>query len=200
MQQYRRGVTLFELIIAIVLLGLMVVGLGSIELFSHFQTIDADRRATLQNDVSYILEFIAKDIVRAVGNLAGDSPIERYTSNGERIKICMDTNINGQKDTNDFWSAYWFFDDTYNPATDRYQLRYCSQCKNEPCNQCDFDWDVLSTRISNFSFQYSSDNNWVEIELTGCWDPDGAPNACGTPMNPEVTMTTRASMPSVSAR
>lgn len=183
----------------------MVLGFANFELFTRFQTTDADRRATLQNDLSFILEFMARDIVRAIGDV-NTPPVVRTYDNGWRIEICLDTNPNGQQDNNDRWVAYWFRDGTANPASDRYQMWYCGEClsRPNPCDltRCNNPWrdSILSRRISNFNPNYPVGFNWVEVNLTACWDPDGQPRACGTPMNAEVTMTTRANMLSASAQ
>lgn len=41
-------------------------------------------------------------------------------------------------------------------------------------------------------------NNYLDVQITGCWDPDGSPDACGTSNNPSVVMHAYISMPSVS--
>ena len=63
------GLTLLELMIAIVLMGMLVLGFYSIDLFSRYHVISSDKRAKLQNEISYALEHMSKYVQQANGNL-----------------------------------------------------------------------------------------------------------------------------------
>lgn len=187
------AVTLMELLIAIALLSVIVIGFASIDLFSRFQMVSTERRAKLQNEVTYTLEHLTKAMGKAVGNrqAAGQDPI-RITPN-TAIRINIDTDGNSQADT---WIAYRFFRDT-NPQD--YQICYCSPCPDSNCDTCPAGWEVIAQRISEFiPTDDSPPGNYVNVRLTACWDPDGSPEACGTTGNPNVTMNTRIKAPSVS--
>jgi len=60
--------TLIELLISIVLLSLIVLGFASINVFSRYHVITSDRRAKLQNEVSYCMEHMTRNISMAFGN------------------------------------------------------------------------------------------------------------------------------------
>ncbi|MCM8789684.1 MAG: hypothetical protein NC916_01495, partial [Candidatus Omnitrophica bacterium] len=62
------AVTLLELIISILLLALIVFGFANIDFFSRAQIELSSRRAKLQNEVSFALAHMAKNIGRAIGN------------------------------------------------------------------------------------------------------------------------------------
>lgn len=64
----KKAVTLLELIIAITLLVIVVMGFSSIDLFSRNQVITSDKRAQVQNEVAYVLEHMTKQINKAIGN------------------------------------------------------------------------------------------------------------------------------------
>jgi len=58
----RRGITLIELIIAIVILGIVSIGFASIELFARYQTISSDRRSQILNEAAIAVESIAQKV------------------------------------------------------------------------------------------------------------------------------------------
>ncbi len=64
---FRRSITLVELLVAVVLVGLLVLGISSLDVFSRFHLLTADRRVQLQNEASLCIERIAKDVERGIG-------------------------------------------------------------------------------------------------------------------------------------
>ena len=181
----QRSLTLFELLIAIALLSLMVLGFASIDLFSRHQVLTADRRAQVQNEVSFVLEHMSKQISMAIGD-ANQIPVNIDTPGGSnppwrRIRVWIDSNPDGIRDTDDVEIAY-----EWNRNNNR--VRYWPDFTGPN--------EEISNRVTNFDV--SQTDNYVSVELTSCWDPDGTPFACGTSDNPTVTMRTRIRMPSVS--
>jgi hypothetical protein len=61
--------TLLELIIAMVLLVIIMLGFVSIDLFSRHHLFTADKRTKLQNELSLIAEHISKDVMRSTGDI-----------------------------------------------------------------------------------------------------------------------------------
>lgn len=188
------AVTLLELLIAIILLGLVAIGIFSFDLFGGFHVTTTDRRAQIQNDAAYVLEHMSKEIAKAIGNEKIDgansvidtSNIGSYTA----IQVYIDANQNGQRD--DYWMAYRF----RNNGGDKFQMQYCSRCQNRPCNTCQANWEILSRKI--FAFTPLKQDNYAEIQVTACSDPASTTWSCGTSDNPQVTMRTRILMPAVS--
>jgi hypothetical protein len=169
----------------------MVLGFVSIDLFSRHHVLTSERRAQVQNEVSYVLEHMAKHICQGIGSLNSPGVITSPAQPQEWIKIRWDRNFNGQPDddgAND-WISY-----RYLSAQD--QIAYYA---TYPFN----GWpaggeEIISRKITNCSFSYNLTDNFVDVIITGCYDPDGTPFACGTSDNPTVTMRTRIKMPSVS--
>ena len=64
---FDRSLTLIELLVAIALLSLIVLAAASVQLFSHFHLLTADRQAQLQNEVSLTLEHMHKYVSQGVG-------------------------------------------------------------------------------------------------------------------------------------
>lgn len=210
-----KSVTLAELLITIVLLSVVVLSITSIDLFSRQHVISSDRCAQTQNELSYVLEHMGKEITKAIGNAKinrtatdGDEIIKTGDISGDTsIRFYVDANSNGQRDDDSInpWRAYRYRPSTATPSTERYQIWYCPNCTTSSCDTCNPAWGssdyILSKKIIVApSFTYIPSNDYVEVQLTACWDPTKTKTTadCGTPDNPSVTMRNHISMPSVS--
>lgn len=182
-----RSITLMELLIAIVLMTLMVLSFASIDLFSRYHVFTADRRAQVQNEVSYVLEHMAKNIGSGIGGFNNPAVIQHPAEPQNWIKVRWDRNLNGQPDddgVND-WIAY-----RYIPAQN--QILYYS---TYPFSGWPAGGEVISRRITNNSFSYNPTDNFVSVDIiTARWDP-AQPSSLD---NPETTMRIHIKMPSVS--
>lgn len=197
------GLTLFEMLISVVIFSLVVLGLSSIDTFSRYHVISSDKRAKLQNDAAYILEHMAKETARAIGDVTSSPnnlPVVIDDSN-RRVKVYIDYDGDGQRSAGDRWIAYRYRDSSA-PQAEQYQFWYCSQCTDSTCDTCSTAWgtviNTLSNKIISFTPSYSSSNNYAEMQLTACSDPDGSPSACYTLDNPTLNMKNRIQMPAVS--
>jgi hypothetical protein len=185
-----KSVTLLELLIAMSLLGLLVIGISSIETFSRYQLTSAGIRSRLQSEVSFLLEHMAKNINMAIGDVV-DYPV-RYPvfqiSDGLRIRI--DSNKDHRLDVSDKEIAYRF-----NVSGYPFQVLYYSDYTG-PSSSHD---SVVAYNITAFTVSPpTSSNNYVEVLATACANPDDPLRPCGSVRNPNVTMTNRIEMPSVS--
>jgi len=70
MNKKTKAVTLLEMIIVIVLMFLLVLGFYSVGSFSRHHVADSDKRAKIQNELSYALEHMAKYVQAGTGNSA----------------------------------------------------------------------------------------------------------------------------------
>ena len=203
-----KSLTLLELIIGLVLLTIVVLTLSSVDFFSRTHIITSSRMATLSNEVSLALEHMSKEITRAIGNtaIAEQDPINLDNISGDSaIRVYVDQNQNGQRDDpgeGDRWIAYRWTAANGN-QNDRYQIWYCPDCQNNQCTRCDPVWgnagNIVARHISQFTPLQPANTNYVEVEITACWNPTDA--GCGTvnnPANPAVRMRSRIRMPSVS--
>jgi len=191
-----KSVTLVELLIAVCIFALIVIGFSSIDTFSRYHVVSSDRRAKLQNDASYVLEHMAKEIGKAIGDV-NNSTVDTANIGGDAaVQVWIDYNQNGQRDAGDREIAYRF---TGSPAA--YQIKFCPECTNGPCTNCNPNWnstEILSSRISSFTSTYSSTDNYVGINITACWDAQNNPGTCGSLDNPRLEMKNRINMPAVS--
>lgn len=82
MKRQNKGLTLLELIIAVILLGIVVLAVTNIDYFAHFHVITADRRVRLQNELSLVLEHMSKKVSQSIGEQDQIShyPIQGTTS------------------------------------------------------------------------------------------------------------------------
>ena len=194
----RKSVTLIELLIAISLLAVMILGINSIDVFSRFHFFSTDRRAKLQNDVSYCLEHMTKYFFYAIGNesLPGMANsvvfISPNSSNTSILSVFVDANGSGVKDAGDTWSGYLF-------NSNAHKLTYYAQCADSACSIAAGSPLVLSSKITAFSaVKDFTKGPYVNVSLTACWDPTQTTATCGTSDNPSVTMATSLALPSVS--
>lgn len=176
MRLHHSGITLLELLIAVSLLSLLIIGFSGIELFSRYQVISADKRTRVQNEAAHVVEHISKNIANAIGD-RNDFPVANIPD-GASIRV--DSNRNGRRDAADTQIAYRFLPGNI--------MRYYS---NYPGS-----FETISQKISNFTWTVV--NNSFEVEVVACDDPDSNPFACGTSDNPAAEITTRINMPSVS--
>lgn len=181
-----KSVTLLELLISIVLLGMIVLGFSTIELFGRFHALSSDRRAKLQNEASYVLEHMTKRISEAVGSRAvpGQDPISVADIGSDAaITAWIDLNQNGRLEAapTDRQLAYILNGSSY-------QMRFYSNYSGDPTS-----YEVLSQKA--YSFTRSVTDNYVELSFTVRWQPAQAASVD----NPELSMTTRVKMPQVSS-
>jgi hypothetical protein len=168
-----------ELLIALVIMGLLVIGFSSIDLFSRFHVIASERRAKLQNEVSFGLEHMTKTVGAAIGDINEPPVIYNYP----QLNIWIDTNLNGMKDAADSQIIYLY-------DIPAHQLWY------KPTNNPQDD-QIISQNVHFFDAAYNATNNYVVVSLGSCWDPLNI-TACGHPDNPAVVMNATIRMPSVS--
>ncbi len=207
--RFNKSVTLIELLIAVSIFAVIAMGFSSISTFSQYHVITSDRRAKLQNDASYVLEDMAKNLTGtgssggAIGNVASSTnyPVQAITGG---IAIRVDSNNNGQLDGSDKQIAY-----IYDSANYRF-LYYPDASVTSPCpgSACTVltssrirpDFVTYSTEPatppSNPTYLvYNSANNYISVQIGACWNPAVT---CGTLDNPSVTIKNRIYMPAVS--
>ena len=120
-----KSITLMELLIALVLMGLVVLGINSITLFSRYQLISSERRVKLQNDISFCLDHITKRGLNTIGNesiFGNNSAVLIVPNVSLALYIDSPSSSIGIRDANDYWVKY-----TFNSST--HQLSYCDNCR-----------------------------------------------------------------------
>jgi Tfp pilus assembly protein PilV len=176
------GVTLIELVIAIVLVSLAILGLSNIDIFGHSQALDASRRTKLQNEVTIALDHMTKEISNAIGD-ANTFPVDD-SNFPNLIKVRVDSTLNGRFDAADGQISYGF---------NSGQITF---------TDTDGSSEIIASRIANFIPSLSS-NYYLNLQIRSCWTPASASDIAtaptGTTTNPCVVMSTNIRMPSVAA-
>ena len=193
----RKSITLVELLIAISLLAIMILGINSVDIFSRYHFLSTDRRAKIQNSVSLCLEHMNKNLASAIGNetLYGANSavyVHPNSTNTDVLSVLADSNGNGSRDVGTSNDDYWI---GYNFTSSTKRFSYCGQCTTYTCAACSITQETLANNITAFS---ASDNgSYINVSLTACWDPAATVASCGSSDNPSVTMSTSIALPSV---
>lgn len=112
-EQHNKSVSLLELLVAIVLLSVLVLGLTSIDFFSRNHVISSDMRSRLQNEIYLALEHINRSAIRATGDntsfgildptFVGPSP---YHETFTQIRIDLNSPPTPTSYADDTWVGY----------------------------------------------------------------------------------------------
>ena len=227
-ERRNKAVSIFELLVAIILLSVIVLALASIDLFSRHHVVTADRRARLQNQVYYVVEQMSREISKAIGNeqlgttgsgaTADTNIVVEFTSGGSgdayKLRVYIDANRNGQREppktdpaaNEDHWIAYYFWDN--GSAANINSILYCDRCQQDSCNTCLSGWQTISDNTITFVVDKPASGgnlnaNYLEIEVAGCHIPPpagGTGDTCGDKDNPIVALRSRVKLPSVAVR
>jgi hypothetical protein len=181
-----------ELLIALVLLSMVVLGISNIEVFCRYVFTGTDRKARIINDASYIVEHMSKMIGSAVGD-GNNTPVTFGTWSGKctlAVRAYRDfdcgacsNRIDGVLDDSDHEFIYCF-------SNSNHSLFYYP---DEDATPQPAPPELMSRNV--LSFNVSLQGNAVQVNFTECWNASGA---CGSVDNPSVTLQTRIFMPSVS--
>lgn len=182
-----KSITLLELLIAVIIMVLIVIGFSSIDIFSQRQVLASSKRMKCQNEVAYVLEFIAREMQKGSGDISNPAASLITVNSDPALGVWTDFNHNGQRDPSppDYQMAF-----AYRGNPD-YEMRYYPDVNNIN------DYEVLSSKIYMLGFSPIIFQNYVELVISACWNPTGS-EACGSEANPIVTMRSRIAMPGVS--
>ena len=199
-----------------VLLSVIVLALSNIDIFSRFHVISSDRRAKLQNDISFALDHMTKIVAQAVGSF-NDPAVKAYDDN-KGIRVRIDNNpANGRPDTTDTWVAYRH-ENTGASSTDS-EIRYYPNAGQTETPAGSYEIiarKVIPSSDDFYGLEFSSSagfdgagwlhDNALNVRITSCWNPapagitfppDDSP-PLGNSDNPCVTMSSILYMRSVS--
>ncbi|MEW6100748.1 MAG: prepilin-type N-terminal cleavage/methylation domain-containing protein [Candidatus Omnitrophota bacterium] len=191
MRTNSNAVTLIELLVALILLGVIVLGLSSLDIFSRFHVISADRRAKIQNEVSLAIEHMTKELADATGNEVAQGTDAVIVTNATQLSFNVDTNQDGIAD---LWRAY-----RRDAASS--QIWYCPACSDPVnpylCSSCTPAWGSQNNTVANNIVSFSateSGSSFITVNIGARWNPSTAESSD----NPVVNMSANLFMPSVS--
>jgi prepilin-type N-terminal cleavage/methylation domain-containing protein len=198
MKRKKNAVTLLELIIALSIFSLMFLAFASIQLFSRFHFLNSSRRASLQNEVMYVLEHMARHITGtnaqggAIGNVGGP-PVSDTTITGKTgFNVRVDSNGNGSWDAADVWIGYAY--DSSNKIL--FYADVSDTATYEALTQSRIMGDLSTTSANDTYAAYNYSYNYLKVQITARWDPSKPE----TRENPQVVMSSRIKMPAVSTQ
>ncbi len=176
----KRALTLMELLISVIVISIMVLSLYNVELFSHQRLFNTERRSSVQNELSLVLEHISKYVTQATGDMS--HPASWVDNNGLNVRIDRNAPQTPGNFNDDCVMAYKL--NVGNPNTLSFSVISGNNCPPPEPN--------LSNKIITFTptvHTYGTgvfDSNSVGIDLTGRFTSD-APSL----KNPEVSMQTK---------
>lgn len=189
-----KAITLIELIVSIILLGMVVIGFFSIDLFSRQQLISTDRNARLQNEAVYVLSHINKQLTMAIGDINTFPLIFTNTSGMTSfIQATIDATPDGLRNfANDANVSYCYNNAGCNHVAVPYTIYYNSNISASTVPPA----EMLASHVRYFNANRTG--NCVSVIIETCWDP--SLTTCGSLDNPAFNMTGSVSMPSVSVQ
>jgi len=190
--------TLLELLIAVGLVGLVVIGLATVERFSLHNVLSSNKRAKVQNELSYALEHMSKYVQLGIGDVF-NPPLEQIV-NGFRVRV----DFNNPRTPHDLDDDNWV---SYTLDTNTLSVEAEGSLPADPSPV--FHDEELSTRVlegvtyaqmpvnplSGFYVNFSDNHTSVEVGLAGRFFPGQAESVD----NPQVTMKTSLSVRASSA-
>lgn len=209
-----KSLTLIELLITICLFSLLMIAISNIDSYGRYHAVVFDKRVKLQNDATFVLEHISRNMMGTAtitsggswtgyGGAIGDvntNPVSLTQISGNNaIVINVDYNNNGKWDgtSTDRQIAYSY------SGTPNYQIWYyppytgASPGSHTVLTASRIRGDFSATTTNHTYRTYSSADNYVEVQIGTCWTPS-SDGTCGTPDNPALDMVNRIYMPSAS--
>ncbi|MFZ2356816.1 MAG: hypothetical protein WAW67_03210, partial [Candidatus Omnitrophota bacterium] len=101
----KAAVSLLELLVALILLSILVLSISSVVNFSRYHVINADKRARIQNDVSFVLAHMRKSVQRGIGDSMTNKPLESI-ANGFKVRVDNNTTVTPGNYNDDWWLNY----------------------------------------------------------------------------------------------
>jgi type II secretory pathway pseudopilin PulG len=203
---HKKAITLTELIIAVILLGVAFAAATTFSFASYNFFFSSDRFVQTQLAVSPAIEMIVKDAYRQTGDVS-NSGIYLFpvgcTNDCNEVHLRLDLNNPATPNnyTDDTWLGFWRLNNS---------LVYCSNCAQPSVLQCGgacavetlVNNRIVSTTdpggLEGFELtpNFTDPNCRLNIEITSRYNPSQAVG----PDNPQVTLTTSVCPRSISLR
>lgn len=186
------ALSLIELLISMILMALILLGFFSIDLFSRHHVVSSDRRAKVQNEISYAIEYMSKYVQMSTGG-GNYPPIKRYPATGVQTGFQVNVDLNNTQTAGDFTDDTWV----------TFYLEGAALKTSAEANPLSdeivgvFDASAMPEfPDKGFYVNITDQGTAVEIGLVGRYNPAVAAD----PDNPQIFMKTRLVSPSSSAQ
>ncbi len=199
MKPHNKAITLIELLIAISLIAMVIWGASSIDVFSRSQFFIAERKAKVQNEATYVLSHISKQLAESIGDISNPAVTVSYSGGvTSNLSTVIDSNVDGKRTAGDTTVRYCYNSTGCNAAAAAYTIYFNSNISAVPPPAA----EILSSHVRFFNASSCDSNpiiNCLKINVVTCWDPSEAHKTCGEIDNPSFNVTNSIRMPSVSA-
>jgi hypothetical protein len=183
-----QAITLSELLISIMIIGMMIISFYSLETFSHEKVISSDRRTKVQNALAYSMDSMGKTVLMANGN-NNNPPIRLYPNVGSpKTGFEVRVDLHNPQTPTDLTDDTWvYFSLTGNQLIGNGEVltsKILANFNNSamPASPTD-GFYVLIDNTVGLTSGYS-----IEVGLFGRYDPAEAYNRT---TNPQVAMKTK---------
>jgi hypothetical protein len=189
----KKSISLIELLIAISLLSLIIIGAGSFHLASSQFLHSSERKTEVLNEMTYILEHMQKYVMQASGDINNPGIDSQNLPTQKRLHIRLANNTPDDLSDDD-WVTYRYF----TQGANIYTLQFCPP--RQDINNCN-NWEELSERLiarsgggdaPGFNFSTYEDDSSLDVNMVRVdsiilrYDPD---NNIDTSENPQVSIT-----------
>jgi len=156
---------------------MIALGFSSIDIFSRHHVISADRRSKLQNELSYALEDIHKNLLYGTGNY--DNPPLVQLVDGFKVRVDNNPVQTPQDFSDDAWISYTLSGNQLSSSTSGVLASHILsgvEFRAMPANP-----------ESGLYILFSDNNTAVEVGLVARWNPGEAQSID----NPQAAMKNR---------
>ncbi len=193
-----------ELLIAVTLISMILVCIVAVDIASRKFFSMSDYESRVQNEVSPVLEMIAKQVSKGYGNNMGPGV---YVPSNNRLEIRRFNNTTATYEdlTDDDWIAYAFNNSAKSIIAQG--VGNCTAIDATPPYRC-LSWrsgpgfeEVIAKNISSCNFTVANNialnnNLWITINVTAMRDATQPMNAT----NPSINLNTTVALRSQSIR
>ncbi len=195
MPRKKCGLTLIELLISVILMSLILLGFFSIDLFSRNHVVTSDRRAKVQNEISYALEHMSKYVQQANGN--GSNPAIVSTGSGFQVNVDFNSTQTPSNLLDDGLVSYSLSGNTLSVSCSGVCGTFLSEnLSNKIIAGVAGSAIMPESPTNGFYVNITDQGTAVDIGLAGRYDPAVAADLD----NPQISMKTRLVCPSSSAQ
>jgi len=183
------GLTLIELLVSMGIMSMVILGMFGINIFSQHHVISSGRRAKVQNEISYAIEFISKYVQQANGNL--NRPAIQYNGTaGFRVYLDLNASQTPSNLADDGWIDFTLSTNTLNASctANGGSCPFTSENLNDKIIAGFAGGTIMPDPPTQGCYVNITDQGTaVDIGLVGRYDPAAAVSAS----NPQVSLKTR---------
>lgn len=137
----KKSITLLELIIAVSLLAVILLGVSAFDVAGRSFLMSSERRSQVLNEQTFILEHLSKNINNAAGDAASPGIVISKGGGVSRLDLRHEANDTPGNYSDDDWVRYEFISNSH-------EMRFYPDAGDTS------DFEVLSSRVVAFDFDF----------------------------------------------